>query len=262
MEKKYNPPIKEIKLMIGKSFDGHFQDDRLIFVIEGVIHLLLGEAITQKNIEKKMFIISKGTTYNILAKEESVLLLFNFQGYRRLFEHFFSSIDSPPKKYRFLTLSIHEKIGCFMDTIRVCLLQEVLKMDYYYVKLYELILLLTNYYEEKELQEFFLPFRYKNHTFSNFVMENHEKVKSVKELVALSNYSLSAFKKHFYETFGQAPYQWMKTQKAIRLYAGLTLTDKSLTEICDTFGFSSLSQLAAFCKSNFGKSPSMIRKMK
>lgn len=157
-------------------------------------------------------------------------------------------------------LSMDDRLLSLADTLGLFSGQGIQSHQYTAIKLFELCQAMQYGYKREEAVAFFRPLLLSAHSFSDFVMRNYQKVKSVEELVSLSPYSLSVFKRRFREVFGEAPYRWMKAQKATRVLHLIRYTTKSFSQISFESGFSSQSQFNAFCKACFGMTPSGIRK--
>jgi AraC-like DNA-binding protein len=124
----------------------------------------------------------------------------------------------------------------------------------------ELFFLLRAYNTKEDLADFFSPLLTDDMDFYNFVLNNYQSIKTVKELAFLADYSLTGFEKRFKKVFGMSAHQWMKNQLSSSLYHEISCSRKSFTEISDMFGFSSSAHLSNFCKAVFGATPSAIRR--
>ena len=97
-------------------------------------------------------------------------------------------------------------------------------------------------------------------SFAAFIYQNYKQVSSVKELAAMTNYSISGFEKRFRKIFGQPASQWMARKKAERIYPEICDTSKPFKQLSHEYGFSSPAHFSRFCQNHFGKSPLFIRK--
>lgn len=147
----------------------------------------------------------------------------------------------------------------FINGLKMYLNNELLCAEFLQAKQTELYFLLNCYYPIKDIAAFYAPIYRYSKTFRYFVMQNYLKAKDVETFAQLGGYSTPTFRRLFKETFGEPAYQWMVKKKSQDIYADLTTTQISISEICYKFGFESLSNFSHFCRANFGKSPRAIR---
>lgn len=127
------------------------------------------------------------------------------------------------------------------------------------IKYKEFFILMRAYYTKIELHRFF-SYEFSNKKmFRHKVLNNYHKVKGVKELAELNNMAIATFYRCFKQEFKQSPADWLDEKKKERVYYAVHSTAKSLEDIADEFGFSSVSHLSLFCKRKFLKSPREIR---
>jgi len=81
---------------------------------------------------------------------------------------------------------------------------------------------------------------------------------SVAELAFLCNMSISTFKRHFVQTYGEAPGRWFKRQKLLKAHDILASGQQRASEIHQRFGYDSLSNFSAAFKREFGISPQQL----
>ncbi len=137
--------------------------------------------------------------------------------------------------------------------------------DAYYLyglKRTELFYLLFKYYSLQEMACFFYPVISEDMKFKEFVINNYLKVRSVEEFASLANYSVQGFIKRFEKNFDEAPYRWISQKKAERIRFDLESGIMTFQEISYKYLFSSYRSFLAFCKTQFGLSPSKIARRK
>lgn len=80
------------------------------------------------------------------------------------------------------------------------------------------------------------------------------------ELAARCHQSETVFRERFKEEFGQPVAGWLRERRKEDILAMLSDTSIPLSDIAVRNGFQSLSTLSDYCRRNFGKSPSLLRK--
>lgn len=128
------------------------------------------------------------------------------------------------------------------------------------LKSQELVFLITNYYPLPQLSAFFYPISTYTEGFHYFVMQNYGKVKNVEEFAHLGGYSITTFRRLFRNLYNVPVYEWMLEKKREGILEDLQHSKMRITEICNHYGFDSLSHFAHFCKDSFGDTPRSLRK--
>lgn len=80
------------------------------------------------------------------------------------------------------------------------------------------------------------------------------------ELAARCHQSETVFRERFKEEFGQPVAEWLRERRKEDILAMLSDTSIPLSDIAVRNGFQSLSTLSDYCRRNFGKSPSQMRR--
>lgn len=255
--------IEEFNTSAGTTWERVVDSDKIIFVTHGKILLSYRELVRYTVGPAQMFVMPRDAYYKVTTVDDTRFVVFCLSVGTHISDLFPMLEDNYLSKTvgcGFCTLPIYETLAYFLDTIIACLAGGVEVVNYYEFKFRELLVLMKRYYAKEDLTMLFCPVIKQDAGFTDFVLNNFDKVKTVKELADMSHYSLSAFNKHFKYVFGTPPYVWMKHQKSMKLFNTIKNSDDTLQQICDDFGFSSLSQLTNFCKANFGQTPTQIRK--
>ena len=156
-------------------------------------------------------------------------------------------------------LKINEVISNYLDTV-VQSISDGLKCAYFHeLKQKELLFYLRAYYPKKDLATFFAPILNNDIRFSRLIYRNYESAKSIENLAALTNYSVSGFKKRFLKVFGIPPRSWIEKEKSKKIYYEINCTQKSFKEISIEYDFSSTAHFDKFCKRVYGMSPGVLR---
>ena len=128
------------------------------------------------------------------------------------------------------------------------------------LKCKELVFLITNFYPLPQLSSFFYPISTYTESFHYFVMQNYSNVKNVEEFAHLGGYTTTTFRRLFKNLYGVPVYEWILEKKREGILEDLQHTKMRITEICNRYGFDSLSHFAHFCKDSFGDTPRALRK--
>lgn len=212
------------------------------------------------------FCLSQGSVYRFRVTEELSVLVFRLYAGREVPVKYFPSPPAPrePEEPVLYILRMNRLLRNFVETARLAAAEEGTDPhEYMTVKIFELCMVLRAGYTEEEATSFFAPVMSRDYSFTDFVMENYLRADTVNELVEMSPYSPSAFKRRFRESFGgESPSVWMKRQKAARILHLLTNSSLNLKEISALSGFGSLPRFTAFCRENLGTTPGAIRREK
>ncbi len=268
-EKNVSPTIERIELLNGKRYDFFNETNKFIFVLKGELTVSFNTFLDETVRENVTFFLPAKCRFCSYTENGSVILLFNLNLSFDFCSHFsFQTLldrkknQDTSKQLNFITLKANSILKSYMETLDGYI-GHGLRCSYFMdIKQRELLFLLRAYYEKKDLNEFFTPALSQDLSFSNKVHEYYKRSLSVPELAELMNYSTSGFNKKFMRVFGISAYQWMKNNKAKNIYHDINCTQKTFSEIGYEYGFSSSSYFNDFCKTNFGKTPGAIRKMK
>ncbi|QIK54723.1 helix-turn-helix transcriptional regulator [Dysgonomonas sp. HDW5B] len=262
-QKEDKAPIEGLKINAANLWENIAEESKIIFVIEGRINISYGE-VTDRIVEsKQMFILRQGYQYKAYVEEDTFIMIFRISSQINFCDRF--SIQQLCKKESkteevFNLLEVNDRLRGFLHWTYVNISDGIKCTHFFDIKKQELFFLLRAYYSKEDLALLFSSLLNNDQIFSNFIYDNHYKVKNIQQLVALSNYSVSAFNKRFKKSFGISPYKWMKDQRAKRIFHEINNYTKNFKVISEEYGFSSLSQFNDFCKVHFGLTPGEIRK--
>lgn len=262
-EKSERPTIRKISLQKGQKWDINPVNNLFIFVIEGAVTVSYGDIVNKPIPSDKIFLLPASSPGVFIAEEDTTLFSMRLHNTKQLCDCFPLDALLKEDKGNFIPrsyiLDINERVKDFLSFMDTCM-SDGLKCTYYFeLKTKEFYFLLRAYYTKEELLQFFYPIINRDVPFSELVLKNHHKAKTVQELATLTNYSLSGFQKRFKKTFGVSAYQWMKDARSKAIFHQINRTNKSFKEISEEFGFSSPSHFNDFCKTSFGATPGIIR---
>ena len=269
-EEESSLPIRIYKKRDGEQFEGDITETVFVFFVAGKCRLSYGGYHNIEVSGGKIILFPPGTYYKISVEEDIHLVILKVKGAIQLcecmsIEKLFS--ESSPKK-NIAGNSLHAEPGMLNTNEYIQYFisdlcshfNNGLKCIYYFqTKTRELFFLLRAYYDKDILSAFFAPLTSANAKFTMFVYNNYRRTKSLQELIAMSSYSESAFKKNFKKLFGVPSSVWLRRQKVIHVFYDLNSPRLSLKEISNKYHFSSVSSFSTFCIQNFGKPPGKIR---
>ena len=129
------------------------------------------------------------------------------------------------------------------------------------IRLNELIYLLATS-GDAEIKALLL--RYSDSETMFFMTTIYEKIfteTSAKELAALTNRSLTSFKKEFKGIFGMPPHRWIVEKRLERARMLLISTNKTVSEVGTECGFANISHFIKLFKRRFGTTPKTLHKV-
>jgi AraC-like DNA-binding protein len=243
----------------------NFVSHQIVFLLEGKITYSYSNMLN-KTFEASTFILfPAGYDILIQGEEKSKLLFINIYKRVNFCNHFplelLYKLNQQNKtcKLNPCALKINEIIANYVNMLTQTN-EDGLKCTYFHeIKQKELLFYLRAYYQKEDLLCFFFFFFNSDISFSEQIHQNIDKLKTVEEFAALTNYSIPGFKKRFVKVFGMPPYQWFTQERAKKIYHEINCTNKSFKKIAIDFNFSSPAHFNKFCKKVFGMTPSTIR---
>ncbi|MDU1890434.1 MAG: AraC family transcriptional regulator [Dysgonomonas sp.] len=264
-EKNNRPTIEQIVLEKDQRWKLFSIEGIAIFIIKGSLSFSYGKYENEEIAEGKIMLLPAHNDFNGHTATGCEVLLIRLLNTRQLcdclsLEELLQEKGESFKVKTLMFLDINPRMEAFLDLLLKYLRDGLKCIFFFELKTKEFYFILRAYYTKEELLEFFYPLLNNNLSFSDFVLKNHNKARTVQELAKLSHYSLSGFQKRFKKVFGMSAYHWMKEERSKSIYHQINSTDKSFKEICDEYGFSSPSHFNDFCKTHFGATPGRIRR--
>ncbi|GAB6122048.1 helix-turn-helix domain-containing protein [Dysgonomonas termitidis] len=266
-EKGRHSTIQLLELNQNDLIDNNSLNDKMVFLIKGKVSLSFASHTGAIIEENKAVYLPVNQHYSLNALEYSTLLIIrlqeqitfcncmNIEDIARFFEN-----ENDQTMDDLYLLDLNVEIKKYIEFVLTCINQGIYCGIFYRNKVKELFFLLRAFYPQKDLSFFFRKALSADSVFSSYIMRNSHNYKSVSELAEALHYSVSGFEKHFKRVFGVSPYKWMLRNKAEKIYYEIRLEKQSFKDICDEFGFSSISHFTNFCKTYLGDTPSNIRK--
>lgn len=260
------PSIEKSEFLKGYYWERTLMLGEIVIVKKGSVMLSYDHFLNHRIGPGRILLLPPGSHFKAHAEEETSLFIFRLEDVVRLCENF--SIDrlksktaTSPFSNQLNTLKVIPPVDAFLTPLAENLKNGLLCSIYLRQKIQELMILLRAYYTKENLAAFFNPVLANTTTFSNFVLQNYRRVKTVKELADLYSCSISSFDKKFRKAFGIAPYKWMQERKVSLIYHEIYATHKPIKQIAEEQNFNSLPQFNDYCKKHFGYPPGRMRKI-
>ena len=203
-----------------------------------------------------------GSKYEILALTDVSYILFWFNELPLLCENRYREIiDQAEGPLTYTPMVMNPRLFYLINDVAAYLDESTPACGKYIdLKCQEMVYMITNYYPLPQLRAFFYPISTYTESFQYFVMQNYSKAKNVEEFAHLGGYNTTTFRRLFRNLYGVPVYEWMLEKKREGILEDLQHSNMRITEICNRYGFDSLSHLAHFCKDSFGDTPRALRK--
>ena len=95
--------------------------------------------------------------------------------------------------------------------------------------------------------------------FTNAIMQGIVYNLSIEELATMCCYSVSTFKRRFYQHFNESPHKWLLRCRLMLAAKIMSKTDISITELSSLCGFVNVSHFIATFRRHFGVTPSSFQ---
>jgi AraC-like DNA-binding protein len=269
---RHRPAIEEKYLPAGTT--DHVQPwvNKLVFILEGGIEYSLGQTKGLHARKGHILFLPANSRLSVTALQDThigIARLYNkiqlcdcfrledlmAMGQANKHEKQAKDIHGPP-----FVLETNPVMERYVEVLTLCH-RAGLKCRYYNEgKIREMMFILRAFYPKEDLHRFFAPALSTDTWFSQFIMSNYNKYDNLSALASAMNYTVSGFEKKFRRVFAQAPYAWMRKQRAREAYHCINTSDMTLKEIAERFGFNSQPAFTRFIQQNFGQTPSQIRK--
>lgn len=257
--------IKPKNLTKGEIWDLVPSSNLFVCILEGELKFSNGKYINRKISKGNILLLVANTPFKGTAEKNTKLYIFKMRSETHMCDRYSlemlmkeSDSSEPDLSY----LEINKVLGDYLKSLDRYISDGLRCFFFHEIKIKELFYILRGYYSKEQLYAFFYPLLSNDISFSDFIQKNYQKVKTVKELADIANYSLSGFVKRFKKVFGVSAYHWINEQKATLIYREINERTKTLKEISFEYGFSSPAHFNDFCKNHFGETPGNIRKNK
>jgi len=257
--------ISPKNLTKGENWEITSSNNLFVCILEGELLFSQGKYTNRKISKGKVLLLVANSPFKSVADKNTKLLIFSMRNETHICDRYSlemlmkeNDLGEPDLNY----LEINKPLNDYLKSLDKYISDGLRCFFFHEIKIKELFYILRGYYPKEELYVFFYPLLSNDISFSDFIQKNYHKVKTVKELAELANYSLSGFVKRFKKVFGVSAYHWINEQKATLIYREINEMTKTLKEISFEYGFSSPAHFNDFCKNHFGETPGNIRKSK
>ncbi len=233
----------------------------MLFMIKGELLINSEEhpGITLR--ERQIILQAIGSKVEILALTDVEYVVYWFNELPLLCEDRYKEMmEQAEAPLTYTPLIMSERLYHLVTSMPEFLAEENPCSKYIDLKCKELVFLITNFYPLPQLGSFFYPISTYTESFHYFVMQNYSNVKNVEEFAHLGGYTTTTFRRLFKNLYGVPVYEWILEKKREGILEDLQHTKMRITEICNRYGFDSLSHFAHFCKDSFGDTPRALRK--
>ncbi|WP_084340149.1 AraC family transcriptional regulator [Helicobacter pametensis] len=233
-----------------KSF---FQNDALLFVLEGQKHLSTTNDTFTLQAHECIFIPKGSYTFsNIPLKNSYQALLFFFNEDVLLHQKCTNSHQSFQK-----TFKPHHTLYEFFHSLNFTLLTQ---SHFLSLKFQELLLLLLHFHPSPTLA-FLKHIHSRSHTLLNQLTSHNYLFESVEEMAHTLKLPPSLFSKRFKNEVGISPKEWLDLQRFSQAKKMLLLSDKNITQIATDLNFGSCAWFIKRFKENYGLTPKQFQKI-
>lgn len=233
----------------------------LTILLEGSIVVCCDRWLNCKIMEGEMFVIACSSHVRAECLSDCRLLTLMFNAPTTNCDKLsFQELATLSSKvnYTLNTLPVRPPVDLFLNLL-VCYLSTNANCYHLHeMKQNELFLCLRYFYTKEELASLLYPILTRSQNFHSFVLENYPKIKSVKQLIALSNMSRSVFYAKFTEEFGVPAKQWLTERFLQQMVYCASEPGMSVKKLMSSLQFESLSQFQVYCKRNLGCTPSEL----
>lgn len=262
--------IKNQYLSTGESLEFTPSESKLLFVTEGLIVFTRGRYKPREVTSPSMLLLPVGERVIIKTRTGVKFMIMRLCFHIPISDQLsnistskkeISSEKEKTQKASFPVLPVNWIIQTFLRELDLYVSAGLSSSQFMELKMQELVYMLKEFYAEDELRQFFEPILSNDRLFSDFILQNYHKTKSVAELAELSCYSFSGFEKRFKKVFGMPASRWLKQKRATDIYQEISKGEKTFKQISNEYGFCSPAHFNDFCRMQLGHTPGELRKL-
>lgn len=139
---------------------------------------------------------------------------------------------------------------------------ELVNQDLLILKLKEIILLLLQTNEYKNIDQIFASlFSPDTYSFKQIVEAHSFSDLTIEDLAQLTNLSVSSFKREFRRVYDDSPANYLRNRKLEKAADLLCISDQRISDIAFNIGFNELPHFSKCFKDKFGVSPSTYKEI-
>lgn len=197
-----------------------------------------------------------------LSEVRGVLLFLNDQFSLYEYQGVKDILKFLPNKIGLLNLlDIRWPLRQLLESVRFYLECNIKGKQLFEIKKQEVFQMFKYFYSKQECAVFYAPLLNMQLEFQDCVLRNCEYALTVKELAHICNCSVRSFNRKFKEIFHDTPGNWLLRQKNENIEKCLKDKTFSIKRIVEEFNFSSQAYFTAYCKKQFGMTPTRYRQI-
>lgn len=236
----------------------------LCFVADGEIEVKLGRQPVEVVGGRSFFLVPSGMNFYGKQLCETEVMCCSFSDAPKFcniytLENLAAMMDGGVKEEPIVPLHICDRLHDFLCLLGDCMDDGILCVHFHQLKLQELFLLLRAYYSKEDLARMFSPILGIDADFRKFVGEHYREFVDIRQFASLANMTVSTFQRKFKHEFKKPVNEWLLDRKCELVIRDLKTSLKTINEISEDYGFSSLQYFSNFCKRQFGKTPTELR---
>lgn len=258
------PLLEMYSSLKGETYEYDPVDHVIMFVLKGKIRVTLG-LYDVCIVEAGNFMFHPGNNKSIMESlEDYTVLIMRFHINMAFCSHFpLEALCEKPEmdaQHEIEILPLNDILESYVYNVNLMFEKGSFCSYYHDLKLKELLYILRTCFSEQQLVRFFYSILNNDLEFAGKIYKNLNKIRTVKELVDLFNYSYSGFEKRFKKIFGVSAYKWLQAERAKMIYHEINCSTKTILMIGYEFGFNSPSHFNDYCKRMFKQTPGQLRK--
>lgn len=256
--------IDLVDIEAGDVWQNTSKFNQIIFILEGAVNYTTNTHSNVKNVSNKALLFLANSQVDIRSEKGAKMIVVRIAGITKLCDAYALNKLLHTEKYdpkkKTSSLEINNVLENFLTTLHRFISDGIRCVSYYEIKIKEMFLIFRTYYPKPDMLHFLYPLLTNDMSFSEYIMSNYTRVRTVGELAELTNYSLSGFQKKFKKVFNMPAHQWLTEQRTKAIFQDINNPEIPLKEICSKYQFSSISYFNDYCKLQFGKTPGQLRK--
>lgn len=270
-EKGPRPIIQLKELKCDSPFESRSICGKIVFLLKGRMRFSYGAFYNYPIEEKQMLFLPANHDFILCTDDQAEILIMRLSQKVIFCEcYLLESLANQTFKFQELIMQdedekpfllyINKSLEHYLNGLLIYINAGLRCRYYFETRIKELFYLLRAFYRKEDLARFFKDILSSDTCFSQFVMNNYHKYRTLSDMARDMGMSLSNIEKLFSRVFKMSGYKWMNQQKANKVYHALCTENTPFKELAVRFGFSSASSLNDFCKNMLGETPGVIRR--
>jgi AraC-like DNA-binding protein len=241
--------------------DDATQSNYILLLLDGELLIGCNGFHRHKFCANQMLLIPKASIVKIKTVEKANLLVLLFEAPHSSSDNVqWTALATTCKNmtYTFRPIPIRQPLPSFIEVTIRCLQKGMDGVQPHEVMASNFFFLLRGFYSMEEIAELLYPIVGKEMKFKEFIIQNHTKVDSLNELIALSNLGRTTFFGKFKEEFGMTAKQWMLRRLKERILWKVHEPGVRVKELMAECNFESQAQFYRYFKQQFHCTPKQL----